>query len=170
LKNELMNTTWQPPMSEEAMQASYTAIQGMLQKNEKGAVMNTLQNCSIALEHDPILAGNIRRNLFTEKLDIRCPLPWTRRSTAIDDIDLSFILLHLESNYSLKSEKQIMHALRIASTKQAFHPVQEKLRSLQWDGVSRIRDALHHFLGADISDFNEHCLRVFILYGRPKKS
>lgn len=63
----------------------------------------------------------------------------------------------------MKSEKQIMHALRIASTRESFHPVRNRLRRLKWDGIPRIREALHHFLGAEISDYNEHCLRVFML-------
>lgn len=93
--NEQPVMLWHPPMSDELLHEAYAAIRESLQKTDKGAVMNSLQNCSIALEHDPILGGHIKRNLFTEKMDIDCELPWMRKSTAIDDTDLSFILLHL---------------------------------------------------------------------------
>lgn len=49
------------------------------------------------------------------------------------------------------------------STAQAFHPVRDRLNSLVWDGVPRVRVALHHFLGAEVSDTNEKYLRTFML-------
>ena len=41
--------------------------------------------------------------------------------------------------------------------------IREHLMNLQWDGVPRIRSALHHFLGAEESDYNENCLRLFMM-------
>ena len=49
------------------------------------------------------------------------------------------------------------------STAQAFHPVRDRLNSLVWDGVPRVRVALHHFLGAEVNDTNEKYLRTFML-------
>ena len=34
---------------------------------------------------------------------------------------------------------------------------------LRWDGKPRIRYALHHFPGAEVSGYNKTCLRVFML-------
>ena len=45
----------------------------------------------------------------------------------------------------------------------SFHPIQDYLHGLEWDGVLRIRTALHHFLGAEISDLHEACLQTFML-------
>lgn len=44
-----------------------------------------------------------------------------------------------------------------------YHPVREYLNQLDWDGTPRVRFALHHFLGAEISDLNEELLRLFML-------
>ena len=162
LPDNVLNPNWKPPMPDNQMEAAYAAIRASLEKNDKGTPFCSLQNFSIALQNDPILSGHIRRNLFTEKMDINCELPWIRTSTTFDDTDMSFLLLHMESHYGLKGEKMLMHALKIASTNESFHPVRDKLLSLEWDGVPRVRFALHHFLGADISDFNENCLKVFM--------
>ena len=62
-------------------------------------------------------------------------------------------MLHLDTHYGLRVDKQLTHALRIASTNKAFHPVRDKLLRLEWDGVPRVQDALHHFLGADKSEY-----------------
>ena len=157
-----VNPNWKPPMPEVQMEEAYSAIRNTLEHNDKGQVISSLQNVVIALQNDPILSGNIRRNLFTEKLDINCELPWIRTGTTLDDTDLSFLLLHLEVHYGIRADKPLMHALRIIATNEAFHPVREKLLSLKWDGVPRVREALHHFLGAENNDYNENCLKVFM--------
>ena len=157
-----VNPNWEPPMPEEQMEKAYSAIRNTLERNDKGQVISSLQNVVIALQHDPILSGHIRRNLFTEKMDINCELPWIRTGTTLDDTDLSFLMLHLEVHYGIRVDKPLMHALRIAATTEAFHPVKERLLSLKWDGVPRVREALHHFLGAEINDYNENCLKVFM--------
>ena len=41
--------------------------------------------------------------------------------------------------------------------------MRDRLRALCWDGVPRVRNALHHFLGAEVNDYHERCLRTFML-------
>lgn len=74
------------------------------------------------------------------------PVWWTRKSDMIDDMDVAFLRLYLEEHYGLRSEKLIYPALNIVSTAQGFHPVRDRLNRLVWDGVPRVRVALHHFL------------------------
>ena len=154
---------WSPPMPDDQMAAAYQSVQAKLTHTAGGEVRNTLQNFVTALTHDPVFAGNIRRNLFKERMSMTCPVWWTRKSDMIDDMDVAFLRLYLEEHYGLRSEKLIYPALNIASTAQAFHPVRDRLNSLVWDGVPRVRVALHHFLGAEVGDTNEKYLRTFML-------
>lgn len=154
---------WSPPMPDDRMAAAYQSAQAKLTRTAGGEVRNTLQNFVTALTHDPILAGNIRRNLFKERMSMTCPVWWTRKSDMIDDMDVAFLRLYLEEHYGLRSEKLIYPALNIVSTAQAFHPVRDRLNRLVWDGEPRVRMALHHFLGAEVSDTNEKYLRIFML-------
>lgn len=154
---------WSPPMPDDRMAAAYQSVQAKLTRTAGGEVRNTLQNFVTALTHDPVFAGNIRRNLFKERMSMTCPVWWTRKSDMIDDMDVAFLRLYLEEHYGLRSEKLIYPALNIVSTAQAFHPVRDRLNSLVWDGVPRVRVALHHFLGAEVSDTNEKYLRTFML-------
>ena len=163
MRNESPVTNWEPPMSEKGLDESYAVIREALEKNNRGNVVNSLQNCVLALTHDPLLGGHIRRNLFNERLTIDCPLPWVRESSIISDTDLAFLQLHLERHYGLKAERCLPGALKIAATDNAFHPVRDRLRALRWDGVPRVRNALHHFLGAEVNDYHERCLRTFML-------
>ena len=41
--------------------------------------------------------------------------------------------------------------------------MRDRLRALRWDGVPRVRNALHHFLGTEVNDYHERCLRTFML-------
>ena len=154
---------WSPPMPDDRMAAAYQSVQAKLTHTAGGEVRNTLQNFVTALTHDPVFAGNIRRNLFKERMSMTCPVWWARKSDMIDDMDAAFLRLYLEEHYGLRSEKLIYPALNIVSTAQAFHPVRDRLNSLVWDGVPRVRVALHHFLGAEVSDTNEKYLRTFML-------
>ena len=69
-------------MSEKGLDESYAVIREALEKNNRGNVVNSLQNCVLALTHDPLLGGHIRRNLFNERLTIDCPGCGNRPSSA----------------------------------------------------------------------------------------
>lgn len=163
MNNEMTNQHWQPPLPEPQMEAAYAAVRSHLAVDERSRVVNSLQNFTLALTHDPVFGGHIRLNRFTERVAIDCPVWWNRAAPSITDTDVAFLKLHLEQHYGLKYDLYIHNALSIVAANQAFHPVQDRLRSLQWDGVPRVRVALHHFLGAEVSDYNERCLRLFML-------
>lgn len=116
MRNESPVTNWEPPMSEKGLDESYAVIREALEKNNRGNVVNSLQNCVLALTHDPLLGGHIRRNLFNERLTIDCSLPWMRESSVISDTDLAFLQLHLERHYGLKTERCLPGTLKIAAT------------------------------------------------------
>ena len=60
---------WSPPMPDDQMAAAYQSVQAKLTRTAGGEVRNTLQNFVTALTHDPIFAGNIRRNLQGTHVD-----------------------------------------------------------------------------------------------------
>lgn len=95
---------WSPPMPDDQMAAAYQSVQAKLTRTAGGEVRNTLQNFVTALTHDPVFAGNIRRNLFKERMSMTCPVWWARKSDMIDDMDAAFLRLYLEEHYGLRSE------------------------------------------------------------------
>ena len=117
----------------------------------------------MALSYDPDLRGKFRRNLLTERIDLFPPLPWTCRSKVINDTEMNYLLWYLEQIYSLSNEKKILKALDIVSSENRYHPIQDYLNNLKWDGKDRIRYALHHFLGSDESDYTYEALKLFMM-------
>lgn len=151
------------PIPEEQLEEMHAAICEKLEKTNKGSTANSIANCQLILRHDPIFKGKIRRNELTGCTDIVGEIPWQREGTLLSDKDIPHILLYFEQHYGITSEKKILHALEVIAGENHFHPIRDYLNNLCWDSVPRVREALHHFLGADISDFNEQCLRVFML-------
>ena len=112
---------------------------------------------------DPLLQGAISYNLLTERVDIVKPLWWKKQTATLTDTDLNYLMLYLEDNYALTSEKKIQKAIAIVADCNKYHPIQDYLNSLEWDGTERIRKALTRYLGADDSEYVYECLRLFML-------
>ena len=150
-----------------APERSVDEVRESLSVTEKGQPANTIGNCRTVFCHDPLLRGAIRLNLLTDRVDIVRDLGWRRNTSALTDTDVKYLLLYFEQNYGLTSEKKMTAALSIVANENCYHPIQDVLNGLVWDGTSRIRSCLHHFLGADESDYVEDtpCSRSFNFQG-----
>ena len=138
-------------------------VRESLSTTEKGQPANTIGNCRTVFCQDPLLRGAIRLNLLTDRVDIVRDLGWRRSTSALTDTDVKYLLLYFEQNYGLTSEKKLMAALSIVANENCYHPIQDVLNSLIWDGIPRICSCLHHFLGADESVYVEEMLKHFLL-------
>ena len=138
-------------------------VRGSLDLNDNGAIKNSIRNCLAVFQTDPVLHGAIRFNLLTGRADIVKPLWWEKETSMLTDTDLNYLMLYLEDNYGLTSEKKIQKAISIVADCNKYHPIRDYLNSLQWDGTERIRYALSRFLGADESEYTYECLRLFML-------
>ncbi len=120
-------------------------------------------NYKYVFEHDPLLKGAIRKNLLTIQTVIVKNLGWYRESESLSDVDLKYLLCYVEDNYGLGSEKKIENAVKVLANENRFHPVQDFLNGLTWDGTERIRHCLHHFLGSEEDDYTYEAFKLFLL-------
>ena len=169
MNSELQNL---PPETQEAVKRTMDTmepaqtpaeIRETLEGTQKGGVKNSIRNCLTVFQHDPLFRGALRLNLLTEQIDIVKPLGWERTSATLTDMDMNYLLLYLEENYGLTSEKKVQSAIKIVANENRYHPVRDYLNSLQWDGTERIRYALHHFLGADTDEYTYEALKLFLM-------
>ena len=130
---------------------------------DNGAIRNSIRNCLTVFMKDPLLQGAVSYNLLTERVDIVKPLWWKKQTATLTDTDLNYLMLYLEDNYALTSEKKIQKAISIVADNNKYHPIQDYLNSLEWDGIERIRYALTKYLGAEDSEYVYECLRLFML-------
>lgn len=148
------------------MSAEYESTQAIREqfvRTDKGEVKQTIQNCMLVFENDPTLKGCIRYNAMTDRTDIVKDLGWARDGTMFTDTDFAHILLFMEKMYGLTSDNKIRTAVKVTANMNRYHPVQDYLNGLVWDGIPRIKYALNHFLGADLNDYTEEAMRVFML-------
>lgn len=144
---------------------SVEEVRAMLEGTEKGGVRNSIHNCLTVFQYDPVLSGAVAKNLLTERIDLLKPVGrhHGNDSKVMTDTDMKYIRLYLEDTYGLTSEKKIIDAADLAADANRYHPIRDYLRSLVWDGKSRIRFCLRHFLGADTDDYTAQSLRLFML-------
>ena len=134
-----------------------------LKRTKEGTPLQSIGNCIYAMERDPVLKGKIRRNELAGYTVIEGDVGWKRRGHLFTGTDENNLRLYLENTYGLKCKTSIEAAFDIIANNESFNPVIDRLESLRWDGTPRIRCALHHFLGAEISDYVEEVLRMHML-------
>ena len=77
---------------------------------------------------------------------------------------MKYLLLYFEQNYGLTSEKKMTAALSIVANENCYHPHTGRAeRPCLGRDAPRIRSCLHHFLGAEVSDYVEEMLKHFLL-------
>lgn len=135
----------------------------LLERTQQGEIRQSISNCVLILQNDPALKGAVQKNLLTGRIDITRPMWWTRGGASLTDTDMNYIKLYLEKTYEQRNHKAIEIALSVAANECAYHPVRDYLSALQWDGTSRMRHVLHHFLGAPEDDLTEQSLKLFLL-------
>lgn len=92
----------------EIMQEEMSSVEDVcnaLARTEKGWVKQSIDNCMLALQRDPLLRNAICKNELTGKIDIVKNLGWKRKGSNIVDTDIYQIQHYLEINYGLTSEK-----------------------------------------------------------------
>ena len=129
-------------------------VRSNLQETGSGQVKQTIGNVVYALGHDPLLAGALRKNELTGRVDIVKSMPWKRTNQ---------IRLYLEHNYQLTSERCISIGLSVSAGNNSFHPIRDRLEGLVWDGEERIGRALHHFLGAEENEYTAEVMKMHML-------
>ena len=122
-----------------------------LETNKKNEVLSTINNIEIILRNDPEICHSIALDLFAHKTVILDDLPWRKkeRSKVWLDSDDSGLESWLERIYRIKGKAKIQAALTNIFEEKGFHPVQEYLNDLVWDGVCRLDSMFIDYLGAE---------------------
>ena len=141
-------------------------VRAMLKTTKDGIVMNTLQNYVTILQHDPKLYDTIHLNEMSGRVHITRDLGWARDENGpLTDTDVNNIRFYMDRTYGISAEKQVVSAIDIVANEKRYHPIRDMLFPPLWDGKERIRYVLHHFLGAEVNDFNYECMKLFLMGG-----
>lgn len=122
----------------------------LLDTDTQGKPLKSMKNLRTALGHDPRLAGKLRLNLFSGRIDAAGELPWQRPvdTNIWSDEDAAQLRIYLEPLFGKSAKQDILDAVAACASDQAYHPVRDYLHALVWDGTPRLDTLFIDYLGA----------------------
>lgn len=139
------------------------AVKSGLKTTEKGNIRQTIENAIYVINNDPMLKDSIKRNELSCKTDIVKEMNWHRRSKTFTDTDFNNIMLRMEKKYGITRDKNIKRAIDIVGNNNHYHPIVDKLESLEWDGKERLRRLFPRYLGIPESDYTYEATRLMMM-------
>lgn len=120
-----------------------------LDRTEHGKYKNTLHNVTTMLVNS-VNGALVGRNEFAANDYYLVDTPWeSKKGDAVTDIDIVRVKYYCLEQFGVEfSDHSINTALVKLADKNRYHPVRNWLRSLEWDGESRIDTWLKDYAGA----------------------
>jgi hypothetical protein len=113
----------------------------------EGKVKNSFGNVCKILRHHPQWKGRLTYNMMRV---VPC-----LDGKPLKDSDISRIREAIEGTYEIAPERStVMQAVSLIAEEHSFHPVQDYLRGLAWDGTSRIGRVSAEVLGTHVTDLD----------------
>lgn len=178
LKEELKNIStetmneFQATLTDLAPAMTVEQVMEILEISKQGQVKNTVANAELIVSYDPLLKDGFRFNELTQRIDVMKKMGWNRGKDGpgFTDNDLYNVHLYCNKTYGITGLKLVEEAVHIVAYRESYHPIRDVLNSLRWDGVPRVRHALHRYLGADESDYTYELLKFFMMALQPEYS
>ena len=132
-----------------------------LEVDGKSNYLSSANNLNLIFANDPRLKNVFRSNLFDSKKYVFGNLAWRRvpKPEPIKNVDFSGVRNYIESVYGITGSLKIDDSLNLAFEKQSYHPVQQYLSALQWDGQQRIDTLLIDLFGAPDNIYTREAIR-----------
>lgn len=116
-----------------------------LRTNNRGRILDNVQNRDLIQQHDPVLA-RFYHNEMSMVPEAEGELPWRTvepQREAVEEADRIEFNNYIEREYGLALPRHRTDGMiLVAAARRRRHPVREYLEALKWDGQSRIETAL----------------------------
>lgn len=134
-------------------------------QKDRNIPIQSRKNCITILGIDPALSGKIKFNTLSNKKNVDGPLPWNKSEGLREwqEIDNHYLLCYLETYYLISAEKKVLSALEMIADTNKFNPFIDMLNSTEWDGVPRIGNILHDYMGTAKDDYTAECMKLLLL-------
>lgn len=136
--------------------------------NNKGVCYASRNNIVLILNKDPVV-GCIATNVFSNSRVFKNNLPAWRKNGDADmtfgDGDEENLRTYLETQYGIDSKAKVSDAIGVTAMKNAFHPIQDYLENLIWDGVKRVETFFIDYLGVEDCELYRVCTKTALAAG-----
>ena len=133
-----------------------------LEVDTKGNYTSTAQNLNVIMRNDSYIKGAFKLNTFDNKRYLCKDMPWRKLSDGVEpirDVDYSGIRNYIESVYGIVSTGKIDDAVALEFERNTFHPIQDYLKNLEWDGEERVDTLLIEYFGAKDNAYTRAAIR-----------
>lgn len=139
-----------------------------LEIDNRGNYLSTVFNLKLILEKDHRLKTRIAFNEFSRKPNVVAPLPWDKKKFTKprewDDDDLSSLRNYISlPPYSIQSVARVGDVLADVRRDNAFHPIKDYLKAVEWDGKKRLDTLYIDYLGIEDSAYSKAITRKSIV-------
>lgn len=131
-----------------------------LKLDEKGAPCVTIDNFLQVMRNDP-LYSTIRFNLLANAPEITV----NGETRKWSDTDEAQSRHYIETTYNLYGENKHYDALRILFREREYHPIQDIVDELEWDGENRIEHFLTKWMNAEDNEYTREVSRLIFAGG-----
>jgi predicted P-loop ATPase len=131
---------------------------GELDLGEKGDIKPTPENLLKIFEKDKKLHG-LLFNELSGKREYPEGFLGRKKSGTWEDADESDLRIYLRTIYGLKCRDDITDVLNVIFRDNSYHPVQQYLNDLEWDGIERVERIFINYLGAEDTEYTRKVTR-----------
>lgn len=122
-----------------------------LRSSDKGKPLPDEANVDIALRNAPAIAGLVRYNAFSNKIELTKSPPWRdvrpgEQWTDRDDTQLMHWMQR--EGIGIRSAPALSRCVEVVAHDAEYHPVRDYLKGLEWDAKPRLNTWLTRYLGA----------------------
>nr|WP_222928633.1 virulence-associated E family protein [Halobacillus karajensis] len=152
------------PETEEG-EADPDAWMKRIEYSKKGQIVQEAHNIKLILKNDPNLKGKIALDDFAHRPVLKDDLPWRKRERGKfwGDADDAALRNYLSEVWRIKGQGVIKDSFSEVLIQNAYHPVQSFLKSLSWDGETRLEHLFIDYLGAEDTPYVRAATRkVFV--------
>lgn len=137
-----------------------------LEKDSNGNFSRNLVNAICTIKNANEFKGRLGYDLFAHKLMVLGSLPWDEREDprSIEDKDPIKLMewMQLEGLH-IHSINVVTNAIHAVCTDNGYHPVQDYLNGLEWDGIERLDEWLVRYQGAEGTAYTRAVARMFLI-------
>ena len=140
--------------------------------NNSGKPISLPQNVVFILEAFEAEMELLGYNEFTGAVEKLHTTPWGTEIGEWDSNDTSLLLVYIDKYFQFAPKRQFIDsAVLNVARRRIFNPVKERIESVDWDGVPRVKYFFHKLLGCENSIYTREVSQMFLtgLMGRVYK-
>ncbi len=140
--------------------------------NNLGKPVSSPQNVVLILEAFEAEMELLGYNEFTGAVEKLHTTPWGTEIGEWDSNDTSLLLVYIDKYFQFAPRREFIDsAVLNVARRRIFNPVKERIESVDWDGVPRVKYFFHKLLGCENSIYTREVSQMFLtgLIGRVYK-